>query len=90
MAHSGHVSSHVALQRNTLLCFQHQIQAALIGHSGTAPSPKRVPHVHYHHPTFRTPLTKIIILIVPDYGVGRNSLSEAEINRFCNQLSWYE
>ncbi len=30
------------------------------------------------------------ILIVPDYGVGRNSLSEAEINRFCNQLSWYE
>ena len=27
------------------------------------------------------------ILIVTDYGVGRKFLSEAEINRFCNQLS---
>lgn len=29
----------------------------------------------------------LFLLIIPDYGVGRNSLSEAEINRFCNQFS---
>jgi hypothetical protein len=29
----------------------------------------------------------LFLLIIPDYGVGRNSLSEAETNRFCNQFS---
>jgi hypothetical protein len=33
MAHSGHVSWHVASQRNTSPCFHHQIPAALGGHS---------------------------------------------------------
>jgi hypothetical protein len=29
----------------------------------------------------------VILLIVPDYGGSRKSLSEAEINRFSNQFS---